>query len=238
MKNKINKTWGYNIPEVYYGRFSMITEFINNNIPQETFTIIDWGSDSGWTSVALSNYYSDSSNVISIDSGIMYNNTSCIDDHLRAIGEYKIKNNTVLKMTFTEQTWQDIHPCPVNIQLLLSIFHWTGTGRNLSVSQWDTAFSTIIKAAEYTFIEIPNRENPNESPHEIRNWYNDRDEYDVLKQALDANDIKNKIYYLGSTTHGKKGPRKTFVVHNLALGNTIDNNVADIVKTKYQEFIM
>lgn len=232
----IEKTWGYNHPQVYRGRLKQIVKYLNHNITKPDFNIIDWGSDSGWTSVALAKKYTKAS-IQSVDDGSMYNDVSCIDEHIKYIKEYNIQNNSIYKMTFSRNTWSSDITQTTDVQLLLSIMHWLGYDipEHQKRDTWDRLLIDIVSKSKYTFIELPNTSNPSESPHMIREWYDGRTEYDTLQQALSTAKIETELKLLGKNRHGKKGFRKIFAIDNKELTCCGNNNLSPFHERKVYE---
>lgn len=202
---------GYASDAMYRQRW----ELIRPEIDSDRFTLIDWGSDSGWFSVNAALAFP-RSNVLSVDGSVMLGESN-IQNHLATIAAEKIENNTLIDCLFDADTFAALKQCPVHYQFVLSVFHWMGDniGRALhNASDWDTAFLDLIQCAEVTFIEVPNENNPQETPHRIRTWYGGRTVTEVIADAIERSDLHAECKLLGEIEHGNKGHRPLFMIRS------------------------
>ena len=202
---------GYASDTMYRQRWNLIQPLIS----ADRFTLIDWGSDSGWFSVAAALAFP-SAHVISVDGSVMLGDSN-IQDHLDKIAEEGLENNALINCLFDADTFSALKQCPVHYQLALSVFHWMGDniGRPLrGAKDWEKAFLDLIQCAETTFFEVPNEDNPNETPHRIRSWYGHRSVTDTISDALEHFDGNAEFEFLGDIEHGSKGRRKLFVIRS------------------------
>lgn len=183
------------------------------HITEREFVLVDWGSDAGWFSVKIANAFPRAS-VISVEAGLMSDGQN-IRLHKEMLNTYGIVNNKLVNTLFGPDTFAKLKTVPSSYQLALSIFHHMGNGFGSylnSAASWDVAFSNLISGAAVTFLELPNEENPNETPHRVRGWYAGRNLEVVIKSALENNSIGAVVECLGETEHGKKGARKLFKI--------------------------
>lgn len=188
-------------------------ELIKPLIASDRFTLIDWGSDSGWFSVSAALAFPNA-NVISVDGSVMLGDSN-IQNHRTRITEEKLQNDTLIDCLFDAATFAAVKKAPVHYQLALSVFHWMGDGIGQPLrdpNDWEAAFLNLIQCAEVTFFEVPNEDSPNETPHRIRSWYGKRNVNDTISDALDRLDGKAEFRRLGEIDHGSKGYRKLFAI--------------------------
>ena len=203
--------WGYASETMYRRRW----ELIKHEISTVPFTLIDWGSDSGWFSVTSALAFPQS-NVLSVDGSVMLGESN-IQDHLTKIAEEKIENDTLINCLFDANTFRALNPYPVHYQFALSVFHWLGDniGRPLrDTNDWDEAFLDLIQCAEVTFFEVPNEDNPGETPHRIRSWYGRRTVTEVIANAIERSGLNAEFKLLGEIEHSGKGHRKLFMIRS------------------------
>jgi hypothetical protein len=202
---------GYASDTMYRQRWDLIESLIS----ADKFALIDWRSDSGWFSVTAALAFP-RANIISVDGSVMLGDSN-IQDHLNKIAEERLENNTLINCLFDADTFSALKQCPVQYQLALSVFHWMGDsiGRPLrNAKDWENAFLDLVRCAEVTFFEIPNEDNPNETPHRIRSWYGRRNVTDTISDALERLDGNAGFEFLGDIEHGSKGSRKLFVIRS------------------------
>lgn len=203
--------WGYASDAMYRQRWALIEP----KISRDRFALIDWGSDSGWFSVTTALAYP-RSRVISVDGSVMLGEGN-IQDHQAKIAEEKIENDTLVNCLFDADTFAALKKCPVHYQYVLSVFHWMGDsiGRPLSdTDDWDRAFLDLIQCAEVTFFEVPNEDNPKETPHQIRSWYGGRTVNETISDAIKRSDVNAEFELLGEIEHSGKGHRKLFMIRS------------------------
>ena len=202
---------GYASDTMYRQRW----ELIKHEISTDPFTLIDWGSDSGWFSVTTALAFP-RSKVLSVDGSVMLGESN-IQNHLAKITAEKIENDTLINCLFDADTFAALKRCPVHYQFVLSVFHWIGDdiGRSLcDANDWDNAFLDLIQCAEVTFFEVPNEDNPKETPHRIRSWYGRRTVTEVISNAIERSDVNAEFKLLGEIEHGSKGYRQLFMIRS------------------------
>jgi len=200
---------GYASDSMYQRRWTLIKQELST----DKFNLIDWGSDSGWFSLTTALAFPQS-NVLSVDGSIMLGENN-IQNHLKRIAEEKIENDTLINCLFDASTFETLKPYPVHYQFVLSVFHWMGDGVGrslLSAEDWDVLFLDLIQCAEVTFFEVPNEDNPNETPHRIRSWYGHRTVSESISDALEKSDLNAEFKLLGGIKHGDKGHRQLFMI--------------------------
>ena len=111
-------TSGYASDTMYRQRW----ELIKREITEEKFTLIDWGSDSGWFSISAATEFSQSS-ILAVDGSVMLGEGN-IQNHLSIIAEKQIQNDILINCLFDASTFAALKQCPVQYQLVLSVFHW------------------------------------------------------------------------------------------------------------------
>lgn len=200
---------GYASDSMYQMRWTLIKQELST----DKFNLIDWGSDSGWFSLTTALTFP-KSNVLSVDGSIMLGENN-IQNHLERIAEEKLENDTLIDCLFDAGTFATLKACPVHYQFVLSVFHWLGdgVGRPLhSADDWDSMFLDLIQCAEVTFFEVPNEDNPKETPHRIRSWYGHRTVSETISSALEKSDLDANFKLLGKIQHGDKGDRQLFMI--------------------------
>jgi len=188
-------------------------KLIRPHLSREEFVLVDWGSDAGWFSVKVAHEYLESA-VVSVEAGIM-SHGECIRMHQDKLREYKIKNNLLVQCFFGPETFESLRSVSSDYQLVLSVFHHMGDGfgRYLDKREkWDNTFCNLILGSNVTFFEVPNEDNPHETPHRIRDWYDGRDVETVIRSALQQGDVQATVETIGETKHGEKGLRKLFKI--------------------------
>jgi hypothetical protein len=205
----LDHTWGYGSVEMYAKRWSLIKPHLSGS----DFVLIDWGSDAGWFSISVARAFPQST-VISIEAGIMSDGQG-LRMHREKSGACGVSNNLIVDSLFGPDTFDGMRLVPSDYQLALSVFHHLGDGfgRYLdTVDDWNKAFCSLVRGSNVTFFEIPNEGNSEETPHRIRDWYDDRDVESVIRSALEKADFDASIDLLGETMHGSKGSRKLFKI--------------------------
>lgn len=209
MIQAIEHSWGYASHDMYTERWALIREHITG----PNFVLVDWGSDAGWFSLKIAHDFPEAT-VVSVEAGLMSSGEG-FRMHEEKLNAYGITNNILVNTLFGPDTF-DGHGVPIsNHQLALSVFHHFGDGfgRYLGrVTEWDATFCDLVSGSNVTFLEIPNENNPNETPHRIRKWYGGRDVETVIRTALTKKGIKATVEVLGEVQHGTKGARKLFKI--------------------------
>ena len=203
--------WGYASDTMYRRRWALIKP----EIARDRFTLIDWGSDSGWFSVTTALAFPGST-VLAVDGSVMLGDSN-IQEHLAKIAEEKIENDTLVNCLFDANTFAALKSCPVHYQYALSVFHWMGDGIGRPLhdkNDWDQAFLDLIQCAEVTFFEIPNEDNPQETPHRIRTWYDGRSAAQAMTDAIQRSGTNAEFRLLGDIEHSDKGHRQLFVIRS------------------------
>jgi len=221
--------WGYASDSMYRRRWALIEP----EISCDRFILIDWGSDSGWFSVTTALAFPGSS-VVAVDGSVMLGDSN-IQEHLAKIAEEKIENDTLVNCLFDADTFAALKSCPVHYQYALSVFHWMGDGIGRPLrdkKDWDKAFLDLVACAEVTFFEVPNEEDPQETPHRIRAWYDDRTVAQAMSDAIQRSGTNAEIRLLGDIEHGSKGQRKLFMIRSgvSAIDTARSAEVAEVIK--------
>lgn len=205
MRHSIKHSWGYASNDMYTNRWNLIKE----HIQKPKFVLIDWGSDAGWFSVKIAHAFPQAT-VVSVEAGIM-SHGNAIRLHIEKLKIYELENNILVESLFGPNTFTGLRKVPSDFQLVLSVFHHMGDGYGgylRRVSEWDLAFCDLISGSNTTFLELPNEESTNETPHRIREWYSGSDVETVTRTALERGGIQAAVEPLGETQHGVKGIRK------------------------------
>jgi hypothetical protein len=221
--------WGYASDTMYHQRWALIEP----QMTRDRFTLIDWGSDSGWFSVTTALAFP-RSNVLAVDGSVMLGDTN-IQQHLAKIAEEKIENDSLVNSLFDANTFAALKSHAVNYQYALSVFHWMGDGIGRPLSDkndWDQAFLDLIQCAEVTFFEVPNEDNPQETPHRIRAWYNGRTVDQTISDAIRRSGTNATITLLGDIEHSNKGRRTLFMIRSdvLAIDASRSPEVVEIIR--------
>jgi hypothetical protein len=172
--------------------------------------------------------------VLSVDGSVMLGEDN-IKNHLNRIAEEKIENNTLINCLFDAGTFEALKSRPVHYQFVLSVFHWLGdgVGRSLpSTEDWDRLFLDVIQSAEVTFFEVPNEDNPKETPHQIRSWYGHRTVSETISDVLEKSDLNAEFQLLGKIQHGGKGHRQLFMIKSgvSAIATARSSEVIEIIR--------
>lgn len=221
--------WGYASDTMYRRRWALIEP----EISRDRFTLIDWGSDSGWFSVTTALAFP-RSNVLAVDGSVMLGDSN-IQEHLAKIADEKIENDTLVNCLFDANTFAALKSYPVHYQYALSVFHWMGDGIGQVLrdkNDWDRAFLDLIQCAEVTFFEVPNEESPDETPHRIRAWYDGRAVAQAMTDAIQQSGTDAEFKLLGDIEHGNKGHRKLFVIRSgvSAIDAERSGEVAEVIR--------
>ena len=224
----LDGSWGYASDKTYQQRWELIAPQLRS----DAFTMIDWGSDSGWFSVKTALDFPESK-VIAVDGSIMLGDSN-VREHKSRVSEMGITNNHLVNCLFDADTFAALKSCPVNYQLVLSVFHWMGDGigtRLQSRDDWNAAFIHLIEGAEYTFFEVPNEDDPGETPHKIRSWYDGRPVAEVIRSAIEGSGVRAEYRELGEIEHPGKGYRKLFLIQSAAQAIAPERvlEVADVI---------
>lgn len=208
-------------------------ELIKPEISSTRFTVIDWGSDSGWFSVKTAKTFAQST-VLSVDGSVMLGDSN-IQNHHAKIAEEKIENDTVINCLFDADTFATLKAKPVHYQYVLSVFHWIGDGIGRSLrdtNDWDQAFLDLIQCAEVSFFEVPNEDNPQETPHKIRSWYGTRSVAEAISTAIERSNINAECKLLGEIEHDGKGHRQLFMIKSgvVAIDSERSPEVVEIIR--------
>lgn len=220
---------GYASDTMYRQRWDLIKQ----ELSADQFILIDWGSDSGWFSVTTALTFP-RANVLSIDGSVMLGDDN-IQNHLMKIAEEKIKNNSLVNCLFDAGTFEALSSYPVHYQLVLSVFHWIGDGVGRPLSNavdWDKAFLDLIQCAEITFFEVPNEDNPRETPHQIRSWYGHRTVSEVISDVIGRSGLNADFKLLGKIKHGDKGHRQLFMIRSgvSAIATDQSSKVIEVIR--------
>ena len=207
--SSLDGTWGYASADMYTNRWALIEP----NLGESDFVLVDWGSDAGWFSLAVAKAFPLSS-VISVEAGIMSDGQG-LRMHGDKMKAYGVENNVIVDCVFGPATFEALQAVPADYQLVLSVFHHMGNvfGTQLNrIEEWNDAFCDLLRGANVTFFEVPNEDNPGETPHKIREWYGDRNLETIIQSAMQHGGVSASVELLGEIEHGAKGTRKLFKI--------------------------
>ncbi len=207
--DSVSDTWGYAPRELYLARWALIQP----NLPVQRFTVIDWGSDSGWFSVKIAKEFPQST-VVSVESGTMSDGDG-LKLHRRKQSEYLVsETNLIAETCFGPDTFPHLKIHASGLSTALSVFHHMGDGFGRYLRgrrDWNQVFCDLIRCARVTF-QLPNEDSPSETPHRARNWYDGRSLAEVIEDALDSEHMNAEVSLIGQTQHGSKGMRQMYMI--------------------------